>query len=260
MKRRISLKLSLCAICFMISIGFSVPFAIRPPSFKVLVILSKAKDHKNMMACEGPLLEKLGAENNFVVKVTEDTSLINDTNLAKYQVFVQLQLAPFDISYAQQDALQKFILQGNGWVGIHAAGLTGKRFVRPERKYWAWFEEFLGGIEYSPHPAFQKGTVIIEDHLHPVTRNLPASFQISDEWYEFDKSPRPNVRVLATADESSYHQNKPMGDHPIIWTNERYKRMIYIGIGHDSSLCNDNHYTTLVRDAILWAASPVKIK
>ncbi len=224
------------------------------PAFKALVVVSKAKDHIRMMSCAKPFLEKIAAESHFEVEVTDDSSRINTANLTQYKVFVMLQLAPFDMSYAQQDALQKFVEQGNGWVGIHAAGLTGKMFVKPERRYWQWFEDFMGGISYSPHPKFQKGTVIVEDRNHPVTKNLPEKFEISDEWYEFDKSPRPNVHVLALADESTYQQNKPMGNHPIVWTNEHYHRMIYIGIGHDASLCSDRNFEVLVRDAILWAA------
>jgi type 1 glutamine amidotransferase len=88
-------------------------------------------------------------------------------------------------------------------------------------------------------------------------KNLPSSFTLYDEWYEFDKSPRPNVHVLATADETSYKPNKPMGDHPMIWTNPSYDRAIYIGIGHDTTACTDPNFTILMRDAILWAASPV---
>jgi type 1 glutamine amidotransferase len=225
------------------------------PAFKALVVVSKAKDHIRMMTCAEPFLKKMADENHFQVDFTDDSSRINDENLKQYKVFVMLQLAPFDMSTAQQDALQKFVETGNGWVGIHAAGLAGKMFVKPERRYWQWFEDFMGGISYSPHPKFQKGTVIVEDRTHPATKNLPAKFEISDEWYEFDKSPRPNVHVLALADESTYQQNKPMGDHPIIWTNEHYRRMIYIGIGHDASLCTDKNFEVLVRDAILWAKS-----
>jgi len=98
--------------------------------------------------------------------------------------------------------------------------------------------------------------VVIEDRDHPVTRNLPESFAVWDEWYEFDRSPRPNVRVLARANESTYQPNKPMGDHPMIWTNENYPRALYIGIGHDVTACRDPHFAVLMRDAILWAAMP----
>lgn len=223
--------------------------------FKALVLISRSDDHIKMMTAAKPFFEKLGEDNHFKVDYTDDSSKINDENLKNYDVFVMLQLAPFDISYSQQAALQKFAEQGKGWVGIHGAGLTGTEFLAKGTKYWQWFEDFMGGVVYSPHPAYQKGAVIVEDRKHPATKNLPAKFEISDEWYEFNKSPRPNVRVLATADESSYKQNKPMGDHPIIWTNEGYRRMIYIGVGHDPSVFTNQSYVTLLRDAILWAGS-----
>jgi len=166
-----------------------------------------------------------------------------------------LHLAPFEMTSPQQAALQDFIESGKGWVGIHAAGLGGKQFVGSNNRYWQWFEEFLGGVTYSPHPAYQQGTVLVEDRRHPATQNLPAQFEISDEWYEFNGNPRDQAHVLATADEATYQQNKPMGDHPIVWTNERYRRAIYIAIGHDPSSLTNEAYCTLLRDAILWAAS-----
>lgn len=226
------------------------------PRFRVLAIESRAKDHSKMMRNARPFFEKMAAENNFEITISDDTSLINDKNLADYQVFIPLQQAPFDMSEAQQEALERFVKQGKGWVGIHAGGLTGRQFHGPNSRYWQWFEDFMGGVIYSPHPAFQKGTVVVEDHTHPAMRNLPDRFEVSDEWYEFDKSPRPNVRVLASADESTYHQNKPMGDHPIMWANEKYRRMIYIGIGHDSTLFKNPSYKILIHDAIFWAATP----
>jgi len=209
-----------------------------------------------MIAAARPVLEQMAKDNGFSLDFTDDTSRISDAGLAGYQVFVMLHLAPFDMSYSQQAALQKFVEQGKGWVGIHAAGLTGREFLGSGGgKYWQWFEDFMGGVTYSPHPAYQKGTVLVEDHTHPVTKNLPAKIDISDEWYEFNKSPRSTVRVLASADESTYHQNHPMGDHPIVWTNERYRRMIYIGIGHDPSVFDNSDYTRMVRNAIIWAGS-----
>ena len=152
----------------------------KQSSFRVIAVTSRAKDHMKMMTCAKPFLEKMGVENNFTVDVTDDTSQVNDANLARYQVFVMLQEAPFDMSGPQQAALQQFIDQGKGWVGIHAAGLTGKNFVSPDVPYWQWFQDFMGGVVYSPHPAFQKGTVIVEDRTHPVTRNLPETFEISN--------------------------------------------------------------------------------
>jgi len=223
--------------------------------FRVLVVASRAHDHLKMIAAARPFFEQMAAENDFQLDFTDDTSVINPANLAHYQVFVMLHLAPFDMSYAQQDALQQFVEQGKGWVGIHAAGLPGRQFLGKDTRYWQWFEDFLGGVTYSPHPAYQHATLVVEDRSHPATRHLPARMDIPDEWYEFDKSPRNTVHVLASVDEKTYHQNKPMGDHPIIWTNEHYRRMIYIGPGHSPELLADHRYATLLRDAILWAAT-----
>jgi type 1 glutamine amidotransferase len=232
------------------------PTPAQAAPFRVLVMAARVKDHAKMIAAAQPFFEQMAAHYHFVLDFTDDTSAINDNNLARYQVFVMLQLAPFDMSYGQQLALQKFAESGHGFVGIHAAGLTGTSFLAPNSHYWQWFEDFLGGVIYSAHPAYQKATVVLEDRRHPTTRNLPKTFSLADEWYEFNHSPRNNVHVLASVDESSYHPIKPMGDHPIVWTNTAYRRMIYIAIGSDPSLFADSNYSTLLRDAIRWAASP----
>jgi len=85
-----------------------------PPKFKVLAVTSRAKDHLKMIAAATPMLEKMARENNFAIDITDDATVVNDENLARYQVFVQLQEAPFDLSSDQQQALQKFIEQGLG--------------------------------------------------------------------------------------------------------------------------------------------------
>lgn len=259
MKTNYTVGLKLLFLSILLVSGATFAIA-QKPQFKVLVVASADPDHDPMIKQSIAFLEKIGSENNFAVDFSRDASLINDENLTSYQVLVQLHLAPFDMTQKEQRALQHFISRGKGWVGIHAAGLTGRQFIAPETPYWQWFEKMMGDIVYSPHPAKQTGSIVVEDRLHPVMKNLPSSFSFYDEWYEFDRSPRPNVHVLATADESSYKPVKPMGDHPIIWTNPEYDRMIYIGIGHDVTACSDPNFTVLVRDAIIWAASPVKNK
>src|SRR3569833_431501 len=248
-------KVSLLILTALMFIGFNANA--QKSKFKVLVVASLAKDHWKSISAGKEFFDKLGAENHFGGDFTTDTSTVNDANLANYEVFVMFHLAPFDMSATQQAALQKFVEQGNDWVGIHAAGLTGTQFIGPTKKapYWQWFETFLGGVIYSPHPAFQDGLVVMEDRTRPTTKNMPEKFWLADEWYEYDKSPRGNVRVLATADESTYKQNKPMGDHPIVWTNENFRRMIYICIGHSPTALTNPSYSILVRDAIQWAAS-----
>lgn len=237
-----------------LSLAAGMSFAAQTP-FKVFMIASPNSDHiVSSMAAKAAMI-KMGAENNFTVDFTTDTSVINDATLSKYQVFFQMHLAPFEFSLSAQKALEKFVGQKKGWVGVHAAGLVQPDWQPANVPYWKWYEDFFGGVKYMTHPALQTGTLKIEDRTHPATLRMPASFQAKDEWYEFSGSPRANVRVLASADEKTYNQVKPMGDHPLVWTNEKFARMIYIGVGHDSSDWTNANYVNMVHDAVLWAAT-----
>jgi len=63
--------------------------------------------------------------------------------------------------------------------------------------YWKWFEDFFGGVVYSPPPRLPEGDGVVRTGDNPAMKNLPATFRNIRRWYEFDRSPRPNVRVLA---------------------------------------------------------------
>src|ERR1700722_12179267 len=131
--------------------------------FRVLVVVSKAKDHQGSIQAAKPFFQQLAKDNDLAIDFTDDAEKINDQNLKRYKVFVMFHLAPFDMTYSEQAALQRFIENGNGWVGVHAAGLTGRQFLVGDMIYWRWFEDFLGGATYLPHPYYQKGTLVIED-------------------------------------------------------------------------------------------------
>jgi uncharacterized protein len=234
-------------------LGFALCQASAP--FKVFMIASPNSDHMVSSLRAKDAMIEMGKANNFTVDFTLDTSIINDATLAKYQVFLQMHLAPFEFSLSAQKALEKFVGQKKGWVGIHAVGLVQPDWQPGNVPYWKWYEDFFGGIKYVTHPALQKGTLKIEDQTHPAMLRLPTSFQLLDEWYEFSGNPRPNVHVLAVADEKTYTQVKPAGDHPLVWTNQKFARMIYIGVGHDSSDWSNTNYLNMVHDAVAWAAT-----
>lgn len=83
---------------------------------------------------------------------------------------------------------------------------------------WNWFSDFMGGIRWKNYIAtFSIARVSVEDAAHPCMKGIPGNFIIErEEWYTYDKSPRPNVRVLASVDEATYQPNSQikMGDHP----------------------------------------------
>lgn len=203
-------------------------------------------------------LNKLAADSNFTIDYITNTNNINDSMLGQYQLFLQLDYVPYGWTPTAQAAFIKYIEEGRGgWIGFHHASLLGEFDGFP---MWQWFSNFMGGIRYENYIAtFVSATVHVEDKTHPVMKNLPDSFRIAkDEFYIYDKSPRPNVHVIASVDESSYIPGSKikMGDHPVIWTNEKVKaRNIYIFMGHSPDLFDNPYYTTLFKNAIFWAAS-----
>jgi type 1 glutamine amidotransferase len=238
---------------FAIVIGASVSVA---APFKIFMISSTAVDHLASSAMARAVLPQMGMTNDFTVDATTDNTLINEANLAKYDVFLQMHLAPFEIKLEQRAALENFVKSGKGWVGVHAAGLIILSEIGPGKALpdWPFFDDLMGHVTWITHPMLQMGRVIMEDRTQPMTRNMPAMFTITDEWYEFSGNPRANVHVLGRADENSYRQVKPMGDHPLIWICDKFPKAIYIGTGHDASDFQNAAWTGLLRDSLLWAA------
>jgi chitinase len=122
---------------------------------------------------------------------------------------------------------------------------------------WDWFSDFMGGIVYQNYNAtLTDGEVYVEDASHPVMKGVEPRFLLQDEeWYIYDKSPRGNVKVLASADESTYYPPTEikMGDHPVVWINENVKaRNVYFQFGHGEILYKDNNFLNMFRNAIEW--------
>ena len=225
--------------------------------FRVLVLAERGDQHEAFVAAALEWLKATAQKDHFALDVFANPDQFTKPFLAKYQVFIQLNYPPYRWSNEAKAAFQDYIEQGRGgWVGFHHATLLGEFDGYP---IWPWFSDFMGGIRFKNYIAKRvSGTVVVEDAVHPAMKGLPPSFVIDEEeWYTFDKDPRPNVHVLARVDESSYRppSDIKMGDHPVIWTNEKMKaRNIYILMGHHPTLLKNEVYKTLVRNSILWAA------
>ncbi len=229
------------------------------PRFRVLALVESGGHHVAFTAAAKPWLKQCGAENGFAVDYLTSTAPITAELLGRYRLVLQLDFVPYGWTPEAKAAFKAYIEQGKGgWVGLHHATLLGDFDGQP---LWPWFSDFMGGIHFKNYvPNFSSGRVRVEDKTHPCMQGVPGSFLISkEEWYTYDRSPRPNVHVLASVDESSYSDlSAPrMGDHPVIWTNERVPaRNVYIFMGHGPWLLEDKAFTTIFRNAILWAAQP----
>jgi len=225
--------------------------------FKVLAIAERGGIHQPFVDAAKLWLQKEAAADNFTIDYIEDTRPIDAAYLSRFQLFIELNYPPYNWTPTASAAFTNAIEQGSiGWIGFHHAALLGEFDGFP---MWPWFSRFTGDIRFTQYiPTFATGTVNVEDPSHPAMKNLPHSFTIAnEEWYTWSKSPRPNVHVLASVDESTYTPDSTikMGDHPVVWSNERVKaRNIYIFMGHHPELFQNIAFTTLFHNSILWAA------
>jgi len=225
--------------------------------YKALVLTERGGQHEGFVVAALDWLNKLAAEKKFGLTVINHANEINEEMLKNYKVVIQLNYPPYTWNETAQSAFTRYIDEGRGgWVGFHHATLLGEF---DGYQMWNWFSEFMGGIRFKNYiAATASGKVNVEVQNHPVMKGVSPSFVIDgDEWYTFNKNPRPNVHVLATVDESSYKpaSDIKMGDHPVVWINEMKKaRNVYFLMGHDASLLKNPEFLTMVSNAIFWAA------
>ena len=227
----------------------------KPHKAKVLVLTERGGQHGGFTDAGLRWLAAEGVKGNFSITEINNARNITEAYLSQFSLVIQLDFPPYTWPKEAEDAFVKYIEEGRGgWIGFHHATLRGEFDGYP---MWQWFSDFMGGVRFKNYIApLADGTLIVEDKQHPVMKDVPASFVVpDDEWYTYDKSPRPNVHVLANVDESSYTpaSDIKMGDHPVVWVNESKKaRNVYFQIGHSSKLYETEGFTTMFRNAINW--------
>jgi len=224
---------------------------------KLLVLTERGGQHGGFTDAGIKWLQEQSQSMQFEFTEINNTSQINEEFLSQFNAIIQLDFPPYTWTEDAERAFIKYIEDGSGgWIGFHHATLLGEFDGYP---MWQWFSDFMGGIRFQNYIApLADGTVHVEDKTHPVMQGVSESFVIpDDEWYTFDKNPRPNVHVLATVDESSYTPDSDikMGDHPVVWVNPHKKaRNVYFLIGHSSKLYETKDFTTMFTNAIRWAS------
>lgn len=262
LKSRLSLSIRWLIFAWLLGVLLGATEAASPkpnsaPKFHVIALAEANSIHRPFVDAAKIWLAKQARENNFSVDYITNTEKIDDVFLSHYQLFIQLDFPPYHWTPTAVAAFTRYIEEGRGgWIGFHHATLLGEFDGYP---MWPWFSQFMGGIRFTDYiPKFATATVVVEDPSHPVLKSIPATFVIEqEEWYTYDKSPRPNVHVLARVDEATYSPDTKikMGDHPVIWSNEHMKaRNVYIFMGHHPELFQNSAFTTIFHNSILWAA------
>ena len=225
-----------------------------------ILVFSKTNGfrHAEAIPAANAMFAQMAKDNGWGYFQTENGATFSPAILSRFDAVVFNNVSGDVFTPEQRAALKAFIENGGGFVGVHGAG--------GDMRYdWSWYVEHLIGAQFKGHPMdpqFQKATVRIADASHPATQGLPASWQRTDEWYSFDRSPRAaGYHVLATLDESTYKPRGPFGqdlamgkDHPIAWWHCAGKgRALYSALGHTASAYAEPEYRAMLQGAVRWA-------
>ena len=214
--------------------------------FNVLVF-SKTAGYRHSAIDTGiATIQALGNQHGFSVDATEDTARFTDSGLAPYAVIIFLNTSGDVLDAAQQGALERFIQNGNGFVGVHSASDT---------EYgWAWYGQLVGTY-FADHPAIQTAELTVVDNTHLATLGLPSPWTRTDEWYNFTFNPSGSVNVLLTIDETSYSGGTMGNPHPLAWYHEFDNgRSFYTALGHTEASYSEPLFQKHLLGGILYAA------
>ncbi len=205
-------------------------------------------------------LKKLASENQFLVKVSDAPAIFTPAKLARYKVIV------FDNTNNeilenedQKAALQQYLRNGGGIVGIHSA--TGSM------RNWPWFWAALGG-KFSHHAKLQTFSIRVKDKDHASTAHFPSTFPWTDEFYYVDHMP-DGLHVLLAGDLVTLDDPgkgpylKLNSEFPLAWCHEfEGGRVWYTTLGHQKEHYAEPAFTRHLLGGILWAMgnSPQKSK
>ena len=231
-----------------------------------------ATGFKHLSIKEGiTAIELLGSKHQFKVDVTDQPAQFTIQNLAVYDAVIFLHTTGNVLPLAEhRSALQTYIHNGGGYLGIHGAADMGDM-----RLNWPWYTKLVGAslqghtasYHYSDRPrqwptyagtlaeapagaepsalgpdavvvTWQPAQLLAEfTRIAAIDMWNKSNVVRTDEWYGFRQNPRHNhnIHVLASLDESSYSPaaGDMGGDHPIIWC-QAYQggRSLYTGLGH----------------------------
>jgi uncharacterized protein len=236
----------------------AIPANLATPA---ILVFSKTNSfrHKEGIAGGAKTLQVIAAQHEWGVFHTENGAVFNTRDLARFDAVVFLNASGDVLNEEQEQAFQTWLQAGGGWLGIHSAG-------DDSHLAWQWYRDNLIGANFTAHimnPQFQRATVVLENHQHPVLQGLPDIWQHEEEWYSWEQSPRvEGFTILATLDEDSYtpmqkfmgeERDLHMGDHPVVWSNcIGAGRSVYVAMGHKAEAYEQVQFRQLITNALTW--------
>jgi type 1 glutamine amidotransferase len=215
----------------------------RLPARRVLVLTQTLGYHHASIPWAVRALRRVGsADGRYQLVLLSDATQLTPAALQRAAAVVfLLTTGDLPLTSTEKAALIAFVHRGGGLVGFHSATDTFH--------HWSGYLSLIGA-EFRMHPLPSSQRVIVEDRHSSVTRGLPGSFRIFEEFYVFKHDPRPRVHVLARLDTG------PRGpDRPLVWCRHAGRgRVFYDELGHFIQTWSDPRQLKLVSGGISWAA------
>ncbi|HEX5542899.1 MAG TPA: ThuA domain-containing protein [Micromonospora sp.] len=205
-----------------------------------------------------PVLEEAFAKVGITSEHTEDSSIFNDEDLARFDALVMFQASGDPWTADEKAAMERYQQAGGGIVAIHNA--------TDMRGSYQWWDNLVGSL-MPGHAATGsspglRGTVRVEDQTHASTTHLPQRWERGDEWYNFSTNVRGSAHVLATMDETTYAPgSNAMGyDHPISWCKPYDGGRAWVtAMGHfGAHYTQEPDFVQHIVGGVQWAAGQVE--
>jgi type 1 glutamine amidotransferase len=216
--------------------------------------------HVDALPAADAMFADLAEQNGWDVYTTDNGAVHNAEDLAKFSLIVWNNVSGDVLTQEQRVALQAYLEQGGGWLGVHASG--------GDFSYqWDWYVQTLIGAQFVGHtmdPQFQDADINAADSGVDLTSHIPAAWNVpQEEWYAFDANPRDKgYEIVLTIDESSYlTEGKSFfgidsmeGEHPMAWRHTIGEgRVFYSAIGHQAATYSIPAYREFLSKAMGWA-------
>jgi len=213
--------------------------------FSVLVITETDGWVHDSIEAGLKLIKYLGDKNRFNVYHSNDSRVINYSNLKSIKTLIFLNTTEDILSEDEQVVMQKFIQSGNGFVGVHSASDTEYQ--------WKWYGELVGAY-FKSHPEGTTNAKIIKIENGRFSKHLNPIWEVEDEWYNFNYT-NDDINVVLELDEKSYYGGENGDYHPITWYHSYDGgRSFYTGLGHLKEVYSNKMFIELLEQGILYAS------
>ena len=213
--------------------------------FSVLVITETDGWVHDSIEAGLELIKYLGDKNRFNVYHSDNSRVINYSNLKSIKTLIFLNTTEDILSEDEQVVMQKFIQSGKGFVGVHSASDTEYE--------WKWYGELVGAY-FKSHPEGTTNAKIIKIENGRFSKHLNPIWEVEDEWYNFNYT-NDDINVVLELDEKSYYGGENGDYHPITWYHSYDGgRSFYTGLGHLKEVYSNKMFIELLEQGILYAS------